>query len=344
MLVSDFDFILPVEKIALEPATPRDSSKLLQITNNQLIDKNFSDLPSLLKEGDLLVFNDTKVINARFLLKQDTRTIEATLHKQLSADTWLAFVKPARKLHVGEKAFISDDFFVEVLDKNFGEVTLKFNESGSKFFEKLEQYGFMPLPPYIKRDKGGKKSDEQNYQTIFAKNEGAVAAPTASLHFTPELLQKLTAKNIKHSFVTLHVGAGTYLPVKVSDTKDHIMHYEYGVINKETALLINQTKKKGGRIIAVGTTVLRILETASNDIGDIKEFSGETNIFITPGYKFKIIDLLITNFHLPKSTLFMLVAAFSGLENMKKAYKHAIDNNYRFYSYGDACLLYKEKK
>ncbi len=340
MLVNLFNFDLPKEKIAKHPVYPRDNARMLVISQDAYQDKHVYDLADLLKEGDLLVFNDTKVIPVRLWLKQQSRGIEITLHKQVSNDSWKAFAKPARKLLFDQIAYVNDNFYLELISKgDNGEVTVKFNLGGAQLIEALNKYGAMPLPPYIKRAKGGDKKDFIDYQTIFAKNEGAVAAPTASLHFTSELMDKLRLKKINHAFVTLHVGAGTYLPVKVSDTDDHIMHYEYGMVSKSTADIINQTKKSGGRIVAVGTTVTRILETATGDDGVIKEFSGNTNIFITPKYKFKLIDLLMTNFHLPESTLFMLVCSIAGIERMKDAYNHAIKNNYRFYSFGDSCLI-----
>jgi S-adenosylmethionine:tRNA ribosyltransferase-isomerase len=252
---------------------------------------------------------------------------------------WSTFLKPARKLHVGDTIVIADDFSAEVVYKNGGEVHLDFNEKSEEFFAKIERYGVMPLPPYIAKKRAPDKSDNENYQTIFAQRPGAVAAPTAGLHFSQELVAAITAKNASIDYVTLHVGGGTFLPIKVENTDDHIMHSEYGEISKSVADRINATKKNGGRIIAIGTTSLRILESCVNDKGQVFSYAGETDIFITPGYEFKVADCMMTNFHLPQSTLFMLICAFSGTKTMKQAYAHAIEKEYRFYSYGDACFL-----
>ncbi len=338
MLVSDFDFDLPRELIAISPASPRDSARLIDATGPHLIDKTIKDLKSILKAGDLLVFNDTKVIPARLLGKRKDAKVEVTLHKMLSDGVWNVFARPAKKLKAGDIFKIAEDFFATVLDKDGGEVTLKFSASGEEFYEKLGRYGSPPLPPYISRDSGVRKQDVDDYQTIYAKHRGAVAAPTAGLHFTDDMLKDIADKGIRTAFVTLHVGAGTFLPVKVEDTKDHKMHSEYCILSQETADLINDTKKAGGRIVAVGTTSLRLLESAAAN-GPLQKFEGDTDIFITPGYKFKVVDAMLTNFHLPKSTLFMLVSAFAGVEKMRAVYKHAIENKYRFYSYGDACFL-----
>ena len=341
MLVSDFDFTLPKELIATSPANPRDSAKLLDVQENSFCDRIVKDLADILNPGDLLIFNDTKVIAARIYGKCQGKEakIEATLHKQISDGVWKAFVRPAKKLNVGDIFCIAQNFSAKVLEKNEGELTLSFCTKGDEFYTKLDKYGQPPLPPYISRENGATKEDIKNYQTIYAKNEGAVAAPTAGLHFTEEVFKKLEEKNIKKAFVTLHVGAGTFLPIKAEDTKDHKMHSEYCVIKKDVADLINETKKSGRNIVAVGTTSLRVLESAANEDGTINEFASETDIFITPGYKFKIVDNLLTNFHLPKSTLFMLICAFAGYERMKQAYEYAIEQKYRFYSYGDACFL-----
>lgn len=338
MLVSDFDFLLPKERIAASPASPRDSARLLDISGNGFNDRIMRDLPDLLNSNDLLIFNDTRVIPARLFGRRGDAKVEVTLHKQVEDGVWQVFARPAKKLKVGDIFCVADDFQAEVLDKDGGEVTLKFNAAGEEFYKRLDMYGKMPLPPYIEREGGENPSDAENYQTIYADKRGAVAAPTAGLHFTDRLLAAIDAKGIRRAFVTLHVGAGTFLPVKVDDTKDHKMHSEYCVLSKDTADLINRTKQSGGRVIAVGTTSLRVLESAGKD-GVMHEFAGETDIFITPGYKFQIVDCLLTNFHLPKSTLFMLVCAFSGYDRMKKAYQHAIENEYRFYSYGDGCFL-----
>ncbi len=340
MLVSEFNFDLPKNLIASHPASPRDSAKLLCISKKNL-DRKISDLPLILKKGDLLVFNDTKVIPARILGKRGEAKIEVMLHKNIKDSIWKVFAKPGKKLKVGDIFTVGEDFSAKVLEKKDTEVTLDFSISGEDFYNKIYQYGLPPLPPYIERYKDAAKEDVENYQTIYAKNTGAVAAPTAGLHFTEKLFNELNSKGIDKTFVTLHVGAGTFLPVKAEDTKDHVMHSEYCVVNVDTAEKINAARRRGGRIIAVGTTSLRVLETVADQNGNMKDFSGETDIFITPGYKFKIVDVLLTNFHLPKSTLFMLVSAFAGFEKMKNAYKYAIENSYRFYSYGDACLLEK---
>ena len=340
MKVDAFDFTLPPELIADRPAVPRESAKLL-VVKEKLEDHTVADLPDLLKEGDLLVFNDTKVIPARLRGTRRTAKIEVTLHKNVSADSWHAFAKPAKKLKVSDVIEFADGFTALVTDKfDGGEVALSFSASGPDLMEKLMEHGEIPLPPYISSLRAVDEQDRTDYQTIFAKDEGAVAAPTAGLHFTETLLKKFRARGIDMVTTTLHVGAGTFLPVKVDDTDDHKMHAERGYLNAETARKINETRARGGRIVSVGTTSLRLLESAADETGILHPFEGETDIFITPGYHFKAIDLLITNFHLPKSTLFMLVSAFSGLETMKAAYDHAIAEKYRFYSYGDCSLLY----
>lgn len=342
MLVSDFDFDLPRELIAISPAEPRDSARLIDSSSGVIKDSIISQLPEILKEGDILVFNDTKVIPARLYGKRGDAKVEVTLHKMVAEGVWQVFARPAKKLNIGDIFKISEDFSAIVKDKDGGEVTLEFSAKGEEFYNKLALYGVPPLPPYIARDSGVRKDDVDNYQTIYAKNRGAVAAPTAGLHFTDELLQKIKAKGVHTAFVTLHVGAGTFLPVKVEDTKDHKMHSEYCILSTETAELINSAKAKGGRVIAVGTTSLRLLESVASEDGKLRKFEGETDIFITPGYRFKITDAMLTNFHLPKSTLFMLVSAFHGYERMKEIYRHAIENKYRFYSYGDACFLVRK--
>ena len=342
MRVSDFDFSLPEDAIASYPAEPRDASKLLCVSKSCFYDRIISELPELLSPGDLLVFNQSKVIPARLFGKRGDANIEILLHKKTGDSTWETFARPAKKLKPGDIIQFADDFSATVESKNEnGTVVISFTEPASEFYAKLESYGIMPLPPYIPRHATPDATDRKRYQTIYAKEEGSVAAPTAGLHFTDALLKRLTNAGINHIFVTLHVGGGTFLPVKTEDTKDHVMHSEWGEISEETAGIINETKSKGGNIIAVGTTSLRLLESATDESGKVHPFSSDTAIFITPGYRFKIVDKLITNFHLPKSTLFMLVCAFSGVERMKDAYQHAINGNYRFYSYGDACLLEK---
>lgn len=342
MRVDIFNFDLPEDRIANEPAEPRDSAKLLHIMQNGLEDKTIRDLPSLLKKGDVLVFNDTKVIPARIYGKRGDAAIEATLLKQIDLSTWKCLIKNARRLKVGDQIIFGDDFNAVVLSKDAdGPVSLKFNVKGADLFARLHLYGIMPLPPYIKRAKGGKESDKADYQTVYAKHEGAVAAPTAGLHFTKELLKQMKEMGIQEEFLTLHVGGGTFLPVKVEDTKDHKMHAEYGIITEDVAKRLNQAKKEGRRIIPIGTTAMRLLESAADENGVLHPFAEETSIFITPGYKFRFCDVLFTNFHLPQSTLFMLVCAFAGIDTMKNAYQHAIDSHYRFFSYGDACLIEK---
>lgn len=339
MRVADFDFELPPERIALRPASPRESAKLL-VVGNGLHDLTVADLPGQLRAGDVLVFNNTKVIPAalsghRVGRLGTTPKIEALLHMRLDGARWRAFVKPAKKLRAGDQIQFGELKALVEEKGEEGEVTLAFAVSGAALDEALATTGRMPLPPYIESKRAQDEQDKQDYQTIFAKHSGAVAAPTAALHFTPNLMQRLEALGVNHEFVTLHVGAGTFLPVKVDDTKDHKMHAEWGEVSADVASRLKSIRAKGGRIIAVGTTSLRLLEASR-----LEAFSGTTEIFVTPGYRFHGIDGLLTNFHLPKSTLFMLVSAFAGQERMKAAYAHAIANNYRFYSYGDASLLW----
>lgn len=340
MKVDAFDFTLPEGLIADRPAVPREAAKLLCV-GAAITDRTVADLPELLNPGDLLVFNDTKVIPARLRGLRRSAKIEVTLHKNVSADSWHAFAKPAKKLKPGDIIRFADDFTALVTDKfDGGEVALAFSAAGPQLMEKLMAHGEIPLPPYISSLRAVDEQDRKDYQTIFARDEGAVAAPTAGLHFTEDLLARFGARGIEMVATTLHVGAGTFLPVKVEDTVDHKMHAEVGIISETAAAKINACREKGGRIVSVGTTSLRLLESAADKNGIVHPFSGETDIFITPGYRFRAVDLLITNFHLPKSTLFMLVSAFSGLTKMRTAYTHAIENKYRFYSYGDCSLLY----
>jgi S-adenosylmethionine:tRNA ribosyltransferase-isomerase len=348
MRVADFDFALPPERIALRPASPRDAARLL-VVREELEDRSVRDLPSLLKPGDVLVFNDTKVITAALRGHRIERLgteprIEVLLHRRLDASRWAAFAKPARKLIAGDRVRFGVEGRVCLLGNveatveekgQAGEVTLAFDFAGPILDEAIAAVGEMPLPPYIQSKRAPDAKDIDDYQTAFARNEGAVAAPTAGLHFTKELLDRLKIAGIGHEFVTLHVGAGTFLPVKAEDTKDHKMHAEWGEVSGDVAAKLKAARAKGRRIVAVGTTSLRLLESSG-----LAPFSGTTNIFITPGYRFHAVDLLITNFHLPKSTLFMLVSAFAGTERMKQAYAHAISAGYRFYSYGDASLLF----
>jgi S-adenosylmethionine:tRNA ribosyltransferase-isomerase len=348
MQVSDFDYHLPEELIALEPLKKRDESRLLVFNNGKISDKNFTDLPEYLQQNDILVLNDTKVIPARLDGVCGAAKVEITLlKKQQSGDEiWEVLAKPAKKLIIGEKFIISENFDAEIISKKeSGEVLLKFNKSGAEFFQLLYKHGSMPLPPYIAKKRKADKSDDSTYQTTYANKtkEGSVAAPTAGLHFTKELLEKINNKGVDVEFVTLHVGAGTFLPVRVENIKDHKMHSEFYEVSQQAADKINNARKKGGRVIAVGTTSLRTLESVADESGYIKSGSGETNIFIYPGYKFKIVDALVTNFHLPKSTLFMLVSAFVGAEKAKDIYQHAINKKYRFFSYGDGSFLMRDK-
>jgi S-adenosylmethionine:tRNA ribosyltransferase-isomerase len=339
MNVDDFDFDLPSSIIAQRPASPRDSAKLLRVADG-LSDHTARDLPQFLRPGDLMVFNDTKVIPARIKGKRGEGKVEATLHKNITPDTWKAFARPGRKMKLGDRLTFDGGFAATVLEKGEGgEITLKFDSAGEALMALLEKNGAMPLPPYIKRTNLANAEDASDYQTLFADKPGAVAAPTASLHFTPELMAALKERGVDQVLLTLHVGAGTFLPVKVDDTRDHKMHAEWGEITEMGADKIDKVRNAGGRIIAVGSTAMRLLETAADDNGVVQPFVGDTDIFITPGYRFKVPDMMLTNFHLPRSTLFMLVAAFAGMDEMKRAYDHAMTNGYRFYSYGDCCLL-----
>ena len=351
-----FDFELPPENIALRPASPRDSAKMLVVDHGTLRDQVIADLPQWLKPGDQLVVNDTKVIAAqlkgRRIGRETEPKIEATLIKRLDGSRWQALVKPAKKLAPGDKIRFGNEGKVCLLghlDADVeakgadGEVTLSFSFHGPTLDQAISDLGSPPLPPYIASKRTPDDQDASDYQTMFATNEGAVAAPTAGLHFTPALEAALRNHGVGLHRLTLHVGAGTFLPVKVDDTAEHRMHAEWGCVSAETAAALNAARASGGRIVAVGTTSLRLLESAAADDGIIKPFSGETSIFITPGYRFRAVDILLTNFHLPRSTLFMLVSAFCGLETMKQAYAHAIASGYRFYSYGDACLLFRKR-
>lgn len=340
MRVDLFDFDLPVENIALRPATPRDSARLLLVPGERgFEDRIVRDLPSLLKAGDVLVFNDTRVIPAQLEGRRGDARIGATLHKRLGLRQWQAFLRNAKRVRAGDRI----DFGAAVTaiasgrDEDGG-VTLDF-EGDEPVELMLERAGRMPLPPYIASKRDTDERDRSDYQTMFAKEDGAVAAPTAALHFTPELMTALAAAKIGVETLTLHVGAGTFLPVKAEDTDDHRMHAEWGRIDAATAERLNSARAAGRRIIAVGTTSLRLLESAASEEGAIRPFADETRIFITPGYSFRAVDGLMTNFHLPKSTLFMLVSALMGRDRMQAAYSHAIENGYRFYSYGDSSLL-----
>ena len=339
MQVDLFDFELPEDLIALRPKIPRESARLLHVAGSDLGDRTIDDLPDMLRPGDVLVVNDTRVIPARLHGLRGQAKVEATLHKRLDTDSWVAFGRPAKRFRPGDQVVFSDGLSAEVLARSGPEVTLKFDQAGRALFQALEQFGELPLPPYIASRRAVDAQDNDDYQTIFARHEGAVAAPTAGLHLTKQLFERLAARDISVEKLTLHVGAGTFLPVKVDDTDDHQMHEEIGELSDNVADRLNATRKSGGRIVAVGTTSLRLLESAVDENGLFRAFNGGTDIFITPGVRVRSADVLLTNFHLPRSTLFMLVSAFAGMENMRAAYEHAIDRQYRFYSYGDACLL-----
>jgi len=355
MRVDLFDFELPEENIALRPARPRDSARLLHVRADALEDLIVRDAPSIFRAGDLLVFNDTRVIPARLkgVRERDGhRTpVEATLHKRLAPDRWAAFAKPGKRLKAGDRirfgaesegACLLSGLDATIADKGEGgEVTLAFDLAGPDLYAAIASLGEMPLPPYIAAKRAEDAHDRADYQTIYAAKDGAVAAPTAGLHFTEGLFARFAEVGVRQTRVTLHVGAGTFLPVKVEDTGAHNMHAEWREISAEAADAINRAKAEGRRVIAVGTTALRSLESAANEDGRVRAEAGDTSIFITPGYRFRVVDGLWTNFHLPRSTLFMLVSAFAGLERMHAAYAHAIARGYRFYSYGDASLLWR---
>ena len=341
MKIDDFDFDLPSSAIAQRPIVPRDAARLLEV-GDTVVDRMVRDLPRLLRPGDIMVFNDTRVIPVRLKGRRGEVSIEATLHKEIAPGRWRAFVRPARRLKPGQCVRFAPGFYAEVEAKDStGEVILAFDRDGSALMAALETHGTMPLPPYIKRTGIADDRDRVDYQTVFASRPGAVAAPTAGLHFTPELLAAVNDRGVGRATVTLHVGAGTFLPVKAENIEDHVMHQEWGEISEAAAADINATRAKGGRVVAVGTTSLRLLETAADEDGRVHPFVGDTQLFITPGYRFRVVDLLLTNFHLPRSTLFMLVCAFSGTKRMKEAYRHAVASGYRFYSYGDCCLLHR---
>jgi len=352
-----FDFDLPAASIALRPASPRDSARMLVVQPDGVLrDQLVSDLADWLEPGDQLVVNDTKVISAQLRGRRIGRAtepkIEATLIKRIDGSRWQALVKPAKKLAPGDVVRFGNEGRVCLLGQldaevehkgEEGEVTLSFSFHGPALDQAIADLGSPPLPPYIASKRAADERDAADYQTMFASSEGAVAAPTAGLHFTTALEARLRARGIDIHRLTLHVGAGTFLPVKVDDTEGHRMHSEWGSLSAETAQALNAARAAGSRIVAVGTTSLRLLESAAAEDGTLEPFSGETAIFITPGYRFRAVDILLTNFHLPRSTLFMLVSAFSGLETMKEAYAHAIAAGYRFYSYGDACLLFRAR-
>jgi S-adenosylmethionine:tRNA ribosyltransferase-isomerase len=360
MRTDRFDFNLPPDRIALRPVLPRDAARLLVIRPGgtpEFEDRAIRDLPQILRQGDAVVVNDTRVIPARLNGRRIGRgpeaVIEATLHRRIDGSRWRAFVKPAKRLAPGDVVRFGEEgqvCFLGQLDATVeqkgegGEVTLAFAFHGPVLDEAVKERGTMPLPPYIASRRAPDERDRADYQTMFAHAEGSVAAPTAGLHFTPALVERLKQAGIGLHTVTLHVGAGTFLPVKTEDTADHRMDPEDGTVSGETASALNRVRRNGGRIVAVGSTSLRLIESASGEDGIIRPFVGETALFITPGYRFRAVEAMLTNFHLPRSTLFMLVAAFSGLDRMKAAYAHAIAAGYRFYSYGDACLLFREKE
>lgn len=338
MRVDAFDFDLPEDRIALRPASPRDSARLLRVGTEGLADHRVTDLPALLNPGDVLVFNDTKVIPAQLAGRRGDARIGVTLHKREGPAEWLAFVKNARRLREGDRIVFSSGLAALVEEKSEDGVRLRFEAEGP-VEAAIAAAGTMPLPPYIASKRVIDERDADDYQTMFAARDGAVAAPTASLHFTPELMKALDERGVRTETLTLHVGAGTFLPVKADDTEEHRMHAEWGELSAEAAERLNAARRSGGRIIPAGTTSLRLLESAAGADGELRAVAGDTDIFITPGYRFRAVDALLTNFHLPRSTLFMLVSALMGLDRMKAAYAHAVETGYRFYSYGDASLL-----
>ncbi|MGC9368732.1 MAG: tRNA preQ1(34) S-adenosylmethionine ribosyltransferase-isomerase QueA [Paracoccaceae bacterium] len=347
MKLSEFDFDLPEELIATRPARPRPSARMLVAEGDAIRDLHVYDLPDLLRAGDRLVLNNTKVIPARLTGRRRRETpggpveakVEITLLEPRPGGRWQALAKPLRKLRQGEEVLFSDALSAQVVTKGEGDLVLEFNLTGADFDAALAEAGAMPLPPYIAAKRPADAQDKDDYQTVFARHSGAVAAPTASLHFDRELLEKLAAMGVAFTEVTLHVGAGTFLPVKVDDVSQHKMHAEWGEVGEQAAAEINATRAAGGRVIPVGTTALRLIESAAAEDGTMRPFRGETDIFITPGYRFRVTDGLMTNFHLPRSTLMMLVSALMGVERIREIYAHAIANRYRFFSYGDASLL-----
>jgi S-adenosylmethionine:tRNA ribosyltransferase-isomerase len=356
MQLADFDFDLPDDRIALRPASPRDSARLLVVAPGApMRDLRVRDLPGELRAGDVLVLNDTRVIPARLKgvrHRGESRVaVEATLHRRLAPHRWTAFMRPGKRLAEGDRIVFGERSdracLLGALDATVtgkgegGEVTLSFDLAGPDLDAAIAERGAMPLPPYIAAKRAEDEQDRRDYQTIYAEEDGSVAAPTAGLHFTPELFATLAAAGVETAFVTLHVGAGTFLPVKTEVVAEHRMHPEWGEVDAATAERLNAARRAGGRIVCVGTTSLRLLESAAGEDGVVRAFEGETAIFITPGYRFRAADGLMTNFHLPRSTLFMLVSAFAGLEAMRRAYSHAVGTGYRFYSYGDASLLWK---
>ena len=358
MRIADFDFELPEDRIALRPAHPRDAARMLEVgEDGGLADRVVADLPARLSPGDAVVFNDTKVIPARLagIRSRDALTarIDATLLKRLTPSRWTAFVRPARRLKVGDRiafgergdrACLLSQLDATVVERGQdGEATLEFDLSGAALDDAIAERGMMPLPPYIAGRRAEDAQDFADYQTVYARLAGSVAAPTAGLHFTSDLIARLQAAEIACHFVTLHVGAGTFLSVKTQTLEEHRMHSETGEVSAGVAEALNESRAAGGRVVCIGTTSLRLLETAAGEDGCLRPFSGETRLFITPGYRFRIADALVTNFHLPRSTLFVLVCAFAGTEQMRTAYAHAVNAGYRFYSYGDASLIWRAR-
>ena len=341
MQTDEFDFELPRRLIAQHPLKERDSARLLEV-GESLQDRRMRDLPQRLRAGDILVVNDTRVIPARLTGRRGQAKIELTLHRRLPTGAWRAFARPARRLKPDDRVVFGPGFHADVVEKHAGgEITIRPNLDGAAFSAALAEHGAVPLPPYIKRPDGPAQDDRDQYQTVYARHDGAVAAPTAGLHFTPELFETLAAQGVQRATVTLHVGAGTFLPVTAERAEDHAMHPEWGRITDETAAAVNAARAAGGRVVAVGSTSLRLIESAASADGTLSPFDGDTSIYILPGYRLRITDLMLTNFHLPRSTLFMLVCAFAGYDRMRHAYAHAIEREYRFYSYGDACLLHR---
>jgi S-adenosylmethionine:tRNA ribosyltransferase-isomerase len=337
--VADFDFALPEGAIAQAPAEPREAARLLHVAE-RLTDLHVADLPDLLGPQDLLVLNDTAVLPTRFFGNRGEVAVEVTLIHPEGGDAWWGLARPGKRLRVGDRVRLAEELDAEVAVKDpEGPILFRFPMAGQDLIDRIKARGHMPLPPYIRRPRGGDPADHRAYQTVFARHDGSVAAPTASLHLTQALLERIRARGVATEFVTLHVGAGTFLPVKAEDTADHLMHAEWLELRAEAAARIDAHRRAGGRVVAVGTTALRTLETMARDDGTLAAGTTETRLFVTPGYRFKLVDRLLTNFHLPKSTLFMLVCAFAGLERMRHAYAHAAMTGYRFFSYGDASFL-----
>jgi S-adenosylmethionine:tRNA ribosyltransferase-isomerase len=341
LTLSDFDYELPPERIAHSPARPRDAARLLHVQPDRLSDLTIRDLPSLLRAGDILVVNDTSVFPAQLAARRGDARIGLTLDRPHADGTWKALARNGRRVRVGDVLTVEGAALTASVTEKApdGSLGVRFNQDGESLMDAFRQAGALALPPYISRPQGPLPSDADDYQTVFARREGAVAAPTAGLHFTPRLLAELDAAGVRHVTVTLHVGIGTFLPVRVERVTDHRMHAERGEVSPETAVAINAARAAGGRVVAVGTTSLRLLESAAAPDGTLSAYQGETALFILPGYRFKVVDRLVTNFHLPRSTLLMLVSAFAGRRRMLAAYRHAVAAGYRFHSYGDACLL-----